>query len=113
MFFLSQMLKFTLEVLLSDSSIHTSELNITQEEDRSGRTVVSQVQLSHCVLNLKISEGILYVGATTFLSVSHLVQMYTRVNSRFGLVALKVGVDSLFTHAHSGKHLSNLLQRTK
>lgn len=49
-------------------------------------------------------------GATGFLSVSHLVQVDTGVDGSFGLVALKVGVHSLFTHAHSGKHLSNLLQ---
>lgn len=49
-------------------------------------------------------------GATGFLSVSHLVQMDTGVHGSFGLVALEVGLHSLLTHAHSGKHLSNLLQ---
>lgn len=57
-----------------------------------------------------IEESLKKSGATIFLSVSHLVQMDARVNSGFGLVALEVGIHSLFTHAHSGKHLSNLLQ---
>lgn len=47
-----------------------------------------------------------------FLSVSHLVQMDTGVNSSFGLVAPNVGFHSLLTHTHGGKHLSNLLQHS-
>lgn len=71
--------------------------------------------VKRCVYNLKITEGMPCVslrntGATSFLSVSHLVQMDTRVNGSFGLVALKVGVHSLFTHANSGKHLTDVLQ---
>lgn len=49
-------------------------------------------------------------GATGFPSVSHLVQMDACVHGSFGLVALEVGLHSLLTHAHCGKHLSNLLQ---
>lgn len=48
-------------------------------------------------------------GATGFLSASHLVQMDARVHGSFGLVALEVGLHSLLTHAHCGKHLSDLL----
>lgn len=44
-------------------------------------------------------------------SVSHLVQMDTGVNGSFGLVTLQVGIHSLLTHAHSGKHLADLLQK--
>lgn len=52
--------------------------------------------------------------STLSLSVylSYLIQMDTYVNSSFGLVALQVGLYSLFTHAHGGKHLTNLLQQT-
>lgn len=44
------------------------------------------------------------------LSVSHLVQMDTGVNGSLGLVAFQVGLHSLFTHAHGGKHLPNILK---
>lgn len=51
-------------------------------------------------------------GATSILAASHLVQMDTCVNRSFGLVALQVGVHSLFAHAHNGKHLTNLLKQS-
>lgn len=69
-------------------------LNITQEEDGSGRTAGATVTAPD----------------HRFLSVSHLVQMDTGVDGSFGLVALQVRLHSLFTHANSGKHLSDILK---
>lgn len=41
---------------------------------------------------------------------SHLVEVDAGVHRCFGLVALQVGLHRLLTHAHGGKHLSDLLQ---
>lgn len=50
-------------------------------------------------------------GATRFLAVSHLIQMDAGVDRSFGLVAFQVGAHRLLTHAHGGKHLTDVLQR--
>lgn len=85
---------------------------MTQEEDGGGRTADATVTpvVQSCQSAYVFRVPLQNSGATGFLSVSHLVQMDAGVDGSFGLVASDVGLHSLLTHAHGGKHLSNLLQ---
>lgn len=69
-------------------------------------------QMSQRLRWFKSVRVCLFSEAAGFLSVSHLVQMDAGVDGSFGLVAPDIGLHSLLTHAHGGKHLSNLLQHS-
>lgn len=53
----------------------------------------------------------LFVVGVFFLS--HLIQVDTRVDCSFGLVALEEGLHSLLTHAHVGEVLAQFLRRRR
>lgn len=103
-------------VEMFEHSVHTPELDLTQDEEGSGRTAGATVtgccgaQLEeHSARSPDVLQIRNPVAPQAQRAVSHLVQMDTRVHGSFGLVALQVGVHGLLTHAHGGKHLADLL----